>query len=140
MIRYQRDPALDAEAFIDLLRRSTLAERRPIDNRACIEAMLQGADLVLTAYDDDVLVGVARSLTDFHYCCYLSDLAVDRAYQRQGIGLALQRATQAALEPDCLLILLAAPAAVDYYPQFGYQRHPHCFTIRAHQALGRQSS
>ena len=83
-------PITDLE-FIDLLKRSTLAERRPIDDPNCIQAMLEHADLLCTAWDDSKLVGVARSVTDFEYCCYLSDLAVDKEYQRSGIGKELIR-------------------------------------------------
>lgn len=122
-IRYRTDAALDAGQFVDVLRRSTLAERRPVDDRACIEAMLANADLTVTAWRGDELVGVARSVTDFAYCCYLSDLAVDRALQGHGIGRELIRRTQAALGPRCKLILLSAPAAMGYYPHVGFEAH-----------------
>ena len=78
-------------------------------------------------HDGDLLVGVARSVTDFAYCCYLSDLAVCADYQRQGIGLELQRRTLAMLGPRCKLILLAAPAAAGYYPHIGFERHESCW-------------
>ena len=89
MIHYSTTTPLSPTTFIDLLRRSTLAERRPIDDAEAIAGMLANADLTATAWDEDLLVGVARSVTDFTYCCYLSDLAVDVAYQRQGIGCLL---------------------------------------------------
>jgi ribosomal protein S18 acetylase RimI-like enzyme len=128
-IRYQSSSQLSADDFIDLLRRSTLGERRPIEDRARIEAMLSGADVICTAWDGDKLVGIARSVTDFAYCCYLSDLAVDEAYQRRGIGKELIRLTQAQLHPQAKLILLSAPAAVDYYPKVGFERHPSAWVI-----------
>jgi len=78
--------------------------------------MLDHANLLVTAWSGDRLIGVARSVTDFHFCCYLSDLAVAVDFQRQGIGKELMRLTQAELGPRCTLILLSAPAAVDYYP------------------------
>jgi GNAT superfamily N-acetyltransferase len=115
--------------FIDLLHRSTLAERRPVDDAEAIAGMLANADLTVTAWDGELLVGVARSVTDFTYCCYLSDLAVDVAYQRQGIGIELIAHTQAQLGPRCNLILLAAPAAADYYGHIGFIHHPRCWIL-----------
>lgn len=122
-IQYSAERRIDADAFIDVLRRSTLAERRPVDDRACIDGMLRHADLLCTAWDGDKLIGIARSVTDFSYCCYLSDLAVDAAYQQQGIGKELIRRTQERLGPQCKIILLAAPKAVDYYPRIGFTAH-----------------
>jgi GNAT superfamily N-acetyltransferase len=115
--------------FINLLHRSTLAERRPVDDAEAIAGMLANADLTVTAWDGELLVGVARSVTDFTYCCYLSDLAVDVAYQRQGIGIELIAHTQAQLGPRCNLILLAAPAAADYYGHIGFIHHPRCWIL-----------
>ena len=94
MIQYQTNTAITTEQFIDVLRRSTLGERRPIDDYECMEGMVNNSNVLVTAWDGDKLVGVARSMTDFHYACYLSDLAVDRDYQRQGIGKQLQMLTQ----------------------------------------------
>ena len=105
-----------------------MGERRPLDDSACIEGMLKNADLLVTAWDGEQLVGIARSVTDFSYCCYLSDLAVDEAYQKQGIGRRLIRETEKALAQTCKIILLAAPQAVDYYPHIGFTRHPSAWT------------
>jgi len=129
-IRYVRDKRIAPIQFCDLLQRSGLDARRPVDNPATIAAMLEHADLLVTAWRDEVLVGVARSLTDFHYCCYLSDLAVDRALQRQGVGRQLVAETRSALGPSCMLLLLSAPAAVDYYPHTGFEHHPQAWLIR----------
>lgn len=134
-IHYATDRAIDAAQFIDLLRRSTLAERRPVDDPACIAAMLAHANLLCTAWSGETLVGVARSVTDFAFCCYLSDLAVDRACQRQGIGRELIRLTQSRLGPRAKVILLAAPSAVDYYPKIGLAPHPSAWVIGATQPL-----
>jgi predicted N-acetyltransferase YhbS len=81
------------------------------------------------------LVGVARSVTDFEYCCYLSDLAVDVDYQKLGIGKELIRRTQARLGPEAKIILLSAPKAEDYYPKLGFRRHDSAWTLPARQAL-----
>jgi GNAT superfamily N-acetyltransferase len=122
-IEYSSSRSITTAEFIDVLRQSTLGERRPIDDLPCIESMLKHGNLLCTAWDSDKLVGVARSVTDFSYCCYLSDLAVDLAYQCQGIGRELIRLTQTCLEPKCKIILLAAPKAVDYYPKIGFIQH-----------------
>ena len=124
----QRENDLTADAFVDLLRRSTLAERRPVDQIDTIRGMLRQASLIITArLSDGQLVGVARALTDFHYCTYLSDLAVDQAFQRQGIGKQLIDYTHQAAGLETTLILLAAPAAAKYYPHIGMQPHASCW-------------
>jgi len=129
MIAYKTHQPITVDEFVDVLNRSTLADRRPVDDPAAVEGMVRNADITVTAWDGDVLVGVARSVTDFTYCCYLSDLAVDAAYQRHGIGVELMALTQAQLGPRCKLILLAAPAAADYYLRVGFQHHPRCWTL-----------
>jgi GNAT superfamily N-acetyltransferase len=134
-ITYRINIPLDLDAAIDLYRASTLGERRPIDDRGCMQQMLDEANLTVTAWDGDTLVGIARSLTDWCYCCYLSDLAVRAAYQRQGIGKELIRHTQAELGPKTALILLSAPAAVDYYPRIGMEQHPSAWILRGGTTL-----
>ena len=91
MIDYSTERKISVDQFISVLDRSTLADRRPVDDRDCMDQMLKNADLLVTAWDDDLLVGVARSVTDFSYCCYLSDLAVDVSYQKAGIGIEESR-------------------------------------------------
>jgi GNAT superfamily N-acetyltransferase len=134
-IRYEHDQGIDEAAFVDLLKRSTLAERRPIDDPMCVKAMLHHADLLCTAWDQGRLIGVARSLTDFEYCCYVSDLAVDQDYQRKGIGRALLRLTRSRLGSGALLILLAAPAAESYYPRIGFEAHRSAWILRPTRTL-----
>ena len=128
MISYQIEPNLSVEEFRNVLIRSTLGERRPVDEPARLKNMVAHAHLMVTARDSGKLVGVSRSLSDFAYCTYLSDLAVDIDYQRQGIGKELIRQTKLAA-PEAKLILLSAPAAVEYYPKIGMQRHAHCFYL-----------
>ncbi len=128
-IQYRLEPDLAAHEFIDVLIRSTLAERRPVEDRERIEGMLRHADIIATARDGGLLVGISRAITDFTYCAYLSDLAVDRAYQRQGIGRELIRQTHQAAGPQTQLILLAAPAAREYYPHIGMNHHDSCWII-----------
>lgn len=126
-VQYALEPDLSAEAFIGVLETSGLAARRPVADRRRIEAMLRHADIVVTARAEGRLVGVSRAIADFGFCCYLSDLAVDRAYQRRGIGKRLIERTWDAAGRDTTLILLAAPTAADYYPRIGMTRHDACF-------------
>jgi len=126
-IAYSNDRSISIEEFIDVLNRSSLGERRPVDDRNCIRGMLQHADILITAWDGDKLIGISRSVTDFHYACYLSDLAVDANYQRRGIGVQMMQITQEMLGPKCNLILLAAPAAKDYYQHVGFEHNPRCW-------------
>ena len=134
-LRYETSRQISADEFIDLLRRSTLAERRPVDDRKCIEAMLRHGNLLCTAWDESKLVGVARSVTDFEYCCYLSDLAVDEKYQKKWIGKELIRLTKSKLGRIANLILLSAPKAEDYYPKIGFAAHRSAWILRAHEQL-----
>ena len=128
-IAYQLEPSLSAAEFIDVLRRSTLAERRPVDDAARIQSMLQHANAIVTARADGLLVGVSRAITDFTYCTYLSDLAVDEAFQRQGIGKELIRLTHQATGMQANLILLAAPKARSYYGHIGMTQHDSCWML-----------
>ena len=128
-IEYRVDRALSADEFIDVLERSTLGERRPIGDRACIEGMVARASLMVTAWDGAALIGVARSVTDFCYACYLSDLAVDVGYQRTGVGRALVQQTLKQLGPHCKIRLLAAPAAADYYRKLGFVQNTRCWEL-----------
>jgi len=129
MIIYYTNRIISAEQFIDILKRSTLAQRRPVDQPDRIRTMLDHANILITAWDNDTLVGVSRALTDFSYCCYLSDLAVDVAYQKQGIGKELIEYTQKQAGTDCSLILLSAPAAIEYYPRIGMNKITNGFIL-----------
>lgn len=129
-ITYTKDKTISAEQFIDVLKRSTLDQRRPVDDTERIQRMLDYGNVLVTAWDGDKLVGVSRALTDFSFCCYLSDLAVDESYQHKGIGKELIRLTHEAASYQTALILLAAPAAREYYPKIGMPRFEHCFMIK----------
>ena len=94
---------------------------RPTDDLGRLAKMVANADLLVGAWVDDLLVGVARGLTDFSYCCYLSDLAVDRAYQRRGVGKSLIRHIQTQLSDEVMILLVAAPDAKDYYKPLGFE-------------------
>ena len=124
---YQVEPSLSADEFVDVLRRSTLAERRPVADAAAIAGMLAHAGVIVTARIGGLLVGVARSLTDFSYCTYLSDLAVDTEHQGRGIGRELVRQTHETAGRHTTMVLLAAPKAQSYYPHIGMRQHESCW-------------
>jgi GNAT superfamily N-acetyltransferase len=137
MISYQvakNGFAFDLDEVIALYRDSTLGERRPIDDRERWRSVLANSNLVITARDGDLLVGISRCLTDFAYATYLSDLAVRLSHQRQGIGKELIRITQRECHP-ATVILLSAPKAVEYYPHIGMKPHPSCWTLSASESL-----
>jgi GNAT superfamily N-acetyltransferase len=122
MISYRTGNEVDLDLLIDLYHASTLGARRPVDDRERMATMFRHANLVVTAWDGDLLVGVARSLSDFAFCTYLSDLAVRESYQRQGVGRELIRQTRE-IGGRAAVILLAAPAAEGYYPHLGFTPH-----------------
>ncbi len=134
MIEYRVGNELDLDAVIELYRASTLGERRPVEERERMGLMVANANLVVTAWDGDLMVGISRSLTDFVYATYLADLAVRLSHQRLGIGKELIRRTQAeAVRAN--IILLAAPKAVDYYPHIGFEQHGSAWILKAASAL-----
>ncbi len=128
-IAFALEPDLSAEEFRAVLIASTLGERRPVDDLSRLGGMIRNADLVVTARDDGRLVGISRAITDFSYCCYLSDLAVDVSYQRQGLGRRLIDETHRAAGDGTTLILLAAPAAETYYPRIGMKHVASCWAV-----------
>lgn len=128
MIDYRIEPTLSVEEFREILVNSTLGERRPVDDPGTLSKMVQHANLIVTARENGLLVGIARSLTDFDYCTYLSDLAVHRDHQRTGIGRELIRRTKEAA-PKARLILLSAPKAETYYPKIGLTQWPQCYVL-----------
>ena len=127
-ITYQIENDLSAEEFRTVLINSSLGERRPVNESQTLANMVEHGNLIVTARDHGRLVGVSRSLTDFSYCTYLSDLAIDKEYQRQGIGKELIRQTKLKT-PSAKLILLAAPKATSYYSRIGFQHHEQCYFL-----------
>jgi|SRR5271166_5061303 len=127
--RLESYPELRPEEFLDLLERSTLAERRPVNEAETVRGMIVHADVIVTARSGGLLVGISRAITDFHYCTYLSDLAVDESWQRRGIGRELIRRTHEAAGLHTTLILLSAPKARTYYPHVGLVAHDSCWMI-----------
>ncbi len=128
MIEYKIENNLDPAEFKRVLINSTLGERRPVDDPERMKKMVENGNLTVTARDNGRLIGVSRSLTDYAFCTYLSDLAVDVEYQKQGIGRELIRQTKLAA-PQTRLILLAAPAARGYYPKIGMKLFEYCYYL-----------
>ena len=134
MITYRTGNDLDLDQVIELYNSCSLGARRPVDDRERMRLMLANANLVITAWDGDQMVGISRSITDFAYATYLSDLAVRETHQRDGIGKELIRKTQEA-GGQARVILLSAPAAVDYYPHIGMTPHHSCWMLGADERL-----
>ena len=134
-IEYKINEPITSEKFVGLLEKSGLAERRPIHNSECMEGVVKNSNLVVSAWHGDELIGIARSVTDFHYACYLSDLAVDQKYQNSGVGKRLLVLTQEQLNEECKLILVAAPDASSYYEHLGFENNPRCWVLGREQKI-----
>ena len=119
-IQYRSDVLISVEQMIDLYNRSTLGERRPVHRKDIFSKMKDNADVIITAWVGNELVGIARTLTDFTYIAYLADLAVDETWQHKGIGRKLIEETQKQLDPTCHIVLFASPKAHAYYPKIGF--------------------
>jgi len=128
-VEYVVNRPITRQQFTELLSHTSLGERRPLDDSECLDAMLANANLLVTAWQGETLIGLARSLTDFSFACYLSDLAVHEDFQRLGIGRELIRRTQQTLGPKTKLILLAAPAAAEYYGPLGFEKSERCWVL-----------
>jgi ribosomal protein S18 acetylase RimI-like enzyme len=127
-ITYIAQPKITAQDFIDILDKSTLGLRRPLQDLAAMQMMFDHGNVYVGAYDGGKLVGLARVMTDFVFTSYLSDLAIDEAYQHRGIGKQLIIEVKKFL-PRAKIILLAAPAAEGYYPKIGMRNHGHCYVL-----------
>jgi predicted N-acetyltransferase YhbS len=130
MIIYRNNVKISTKQAIELYIRSTLGERRPIENVKTFEDMLANANLMITAWDEERLIGIARTLTDFSYVAYLADLAVDEQYQKQGIGKRLVEETKSRLGSECFIVLLAAPKANEYYQKIGFEHNSRAWTLK----------
>jgi predicted N-acetyltransferase YhbS len=130
-ITYRLGNDIPLALLLDLYHHCTLGARRPLDDPAIAKNMFEHANLIITAWDGEQLVGISRSFTDFGYICYLADLAVRESHQRLGIGIELIKRTRAELGPRASIILIAAPQAVDYYPAIGFTRHESAWMLKA---------
>ncbi|MFJ7725232.1 GNAT family N-acetyltransferase [Neobacillus sp. NPDC097160] len=127
VIDFKIGATVTAEELSDVFKMSGI--RRPVDDLPRLQRMIEQADLLITAWDRQTLVGVARAITDFSYCCYLSDLAVNKDYQKRGIGKELVRLVQEEIGDEVMLLLLSAPAAMEYYPRIGFDKVENGFII-----------
>jgi len=128
-IVYRHDATLTPDQYADILKRTSLGARRPVADLSAIAQMLQHAHILITAWDGDKLVGVARSFSDRAYVTYLADLAVDETYQRQGIGKKLIAETTAQTQASCKTVLFAAPDAEAYYGRIGFEPNTKGWTL-----------
>lgn len=129
-LEYKENAEITVEQAIELYKASTLGERRPVDRPDIFEGMLKNANLTISAWQQGKLVGISRTLTDFTYVAYLADLAVDAKYQKQGIGKRLIEETRNRLGKECMVVLLAAPKANEYYPKIGFEHNPRAWVLR----------
>ncbi len=127
-VTYSFERKLTADQIIELCLSAGL--KRPTEDRDRMQAMFDNSNLLLTAWSGDLLIGFARSVTDFVYCCYLSDLAVRKEFQKQGVGKQLVHRTKAHLGDKVMLLLLAMPAAMEYYPKIGMDKADNAFIIK----------
>ena len=128
VVSYRTDIELSAQNLADVFVRAGI--RRPVNDLPRLEKMLANSNLLCTAWDGERLVGVARALTDYSYCCYLSDIAVDKAYQHNGIGRRLVDLVRERIGEQAMLLLLAAPEAAEYYPKIGFESVPNGWIIK----------
>lgn len=128
-IVYRNDAVLDVDKVINLYCRCSLRSRRPVDNKAAFEKMINNANLIISAWHSERLVGMARCLSDLAVVTYLADLVVDEDYQRQGIGKQLIKEVQRNTDDNCKIVLLAAPTANDYYPKLGFESNPRAWFL-----------
>ncbi len=126
-ITYKVNQPIDAQQLTNVFASSGI--NRPVQDLTRIQKMLNHGNLLVTAWDDEKLIGVARCLTDFSYCCYVSDLAVCKEYQQKGIGKALLAQVKKAATNQAAIILLSAPNAVEYYPRIGFEHVDVAFRI-----------
>jgi ribosomal protein S18 acetylase RimI-like enzyme len=127
-IIYEFVEKLSASEVADVFKKSGIT--RPVDDLERIQRMINHADIIVTARKNGQLVGIARAITDYSYCCYLSDLAVDAEYQRLGIGKELIRIIQEKIGEEVSLVLIAAQNAIEYYPRVGFDKLDNAFSIR----------
>lgn len=126
-ITYKTDAIPTPKQVIELYENAGLP--RPTHDRERIRLMFANANLVVTAWDGELLVGVARSITDWVWSCYLADLAVRKEYQHQGIGKRLTEITKDQVGEQSMVLLLSVPTAMEYYPRVGFSRQESSFII-----------
>lgn len=127
MITYEIGDMVTAEELSEVFRRSGI--KRPSEDLSRLQRMIDNADVIITARSEGRLIGVARAITDYSYCCYLSDLAVHAEFQNRRVGKKLVDALREHLSDEVSLVLLSAPGAVDFYPKIGFEKSDRAFVI-----------
>lgn len=126
-ISYKENVIVKAEELSEVFKSSGI--KRPSDDLNRLQRMIENSDILVTAWDNNRLIGVARAITDFSYCCYLSDLAVNKDYQNKGIGRELIRIVQEQIGEEVALLLLSSPIAMEYYPKIGFEKVENGFKV-----------
>lgn len=128
MITYTDVKDQDAIYVAEVFKNSGI--KRPFEDIERIQRMIDHSNILISAWSDGRMIGIARALTDYSYCCYLSDLAVNKDYQQHGVGRELVKQVQTKIGDECSLVLLSAPGAVEYYPKIGFERADKAFMIK----------
>jgi ribosomal protein S18 acetylase RimI-like enzyme len=128
VLTYSINAKIEPHQLAELFQASGI--KRPVEDLSRLKKMLDNANLIVTALDGDKLVGIARALTDFSFCCYLSDIAVDKEYQKQGIGQELVNKVQEQIGEESNIVLLAAPESIEYYPKLGFDKSGNAFYMQ----------
>ena len=126
-ISYQINESIKPEELSNVFKVSGI--KRPFNDLKRLQKMIENSNVLITAWDNELLIGVARALTDYSYCCYLSDLAVDKDYQQQGIGKELVKLLQEHIGAEVSVLLLSSPIAMEYYPKIGFEKIENGFKI-----------
>lgn len=127
VITYKSNERIEPHELAELFKNSGI--NRPVGDLPRLKKMLDNSNILVTAWDGEKLVGIARGLTDFGYCCYLSDLAVHKDYQEQGIGQDLVNKVLEIIGEESMLLLLSSPNAMDYYPKIGFEKAGNAWII-----------
>lgn len=126
-VTYRSDIVPELDQIIELYNATEMP--RPTNDKARMRTMFQNSDLVVSAWKGEKLVGICRSITDWVWCCYLSDLAVDPEYKKRGIGRTLIEKTKEMVGDQSMILLLSVPTAMKYYPKVGFQKENRGFII-----------
>ena len=121
-----REECISAEEYIEFLKRTDLGSQYPKERFAeRIPKLVKNVSISLVARNaDGLVVGVLFGLTDFCYWLYITDLGVDRAYERRGIATKLMKKAHelAGGEKDIAVYLIANEDAVPFYEKLGMKR------------------
>ncbi|GGK88248.1 GNAT family N-acetyltransferase [Rufibacter glacialis] len=126
-IIYSFDSRPNADQIIELYDNCGLP--RPTNDKERIQKMFDNSNLIVTAWHNDLLVGVSRSITDWVWSCYLADLAIRQEYKKAGIGRHLIKLTKDKVGEQSMVLLLSVPTAMEYYPKVGFVKQESSFIL-----------